>query len=205
MAVSAAVSAAVAPSSAAGTAGTSATAAEVRCFRSSRGDRPDSAAWSASRALPLRCRGDTSAAVVAAPPAALTTTCSPLAARILRRRGARALCWHSPPTRRALTLGTMAALVALSALAQGKPPPALIALDDESAADVMRGPLDVLLMFETSWCEATVKKTPRWATLPKRLIGRGCPGPGTAWAVSWPPKASGTPAGRSLSQHFLPT
>ena len=54
----------------------------------------------------------------------------------------------------------MAALVALSALAQGKPPPALIALDDESAADVMRGPLDVLLMFETSWCEATVKKDP---------------------------------------------
>ena len=54
----------------------------------------------------------------------------------------------------------MAVLVALSALAQGKPPPALIALDDESAADVMRGPLDVLLMFETSWCEATVKKDP---------------------------------------------
>ena len=31
-------------------------------------------------------------------------------------------------------------------------------LDDESAADVMRGPLDVLLMFETSWCKATVKR-----------------------------------------------
>ena len=74
------------------------------------------------------------------------------------RRGARALSWHSPPTRRALTVGTMAVLVALSALAQGKPPSALIALDDESAADVMRGPLDVLLMFETSWCKATVKR-----------------------------------------------
>ena len=82
----------------------------------------------------------------------------------------------------------MAVLVALSALAQGKAPPPLIALDDESAADVMRGPLDVLLMFETSWCEATVKKT-QHGTLPKRLIGRGCPGPGTACAVSWHPKS----------------
>jgi len=92
----------------------------------------------------------------------------------------------------------MAALVALSALAQGKPPPALIALDDESAADVMRGPLDVLLMFETSWCEATVRKTPRWATLPKSLIGRGGPGPGTAWAVSRRPKSK--PPERQLAE-----
>ena len=30
----------------------------------------------------------------------------------------------------------------------------LVELDDESVAEVMGGPLDVLLMFETRWCEA---------------------------------------------------
>jgi hypothetical protein len=69
----------------------------------------------------------------------------------------------------------MAVLVALSVLAQR-----LVALDDESVADVMRGPLDVLLMFETPWCEANVKNTPDMAgqSLPKGLIGRGWPEPG---------------------------
>ena len=52
----------------------------------------------------------------------------------------------------------MAVLVALSVLAQR-----LVALDDESAADVMSGPLDVLLMFETRWCEAMWRARPNMA------------------------------------------
>ena len=59
----------------------------------------------------------------------------------------------------------MAVLIALSVLAQR-----LVALDDESAADVMSGPLDVLLMFETRWCEAMSSGRPIW---PARARPRG--------------------------------
>ena len=56
-------------------------------------------------------------------------------------------------------------LVALSVLAQR-----LIELDDESATEVMDGPLDVLLMFETRWCKAMSKTCPIW---PARARPRG--------------------------------
>ena len=59
----------------------------------------------------------------------------------------------------------MAVLVALSVLAQR-----LIELDDESATEVMDGPLDVLLMFETRWCKAMSKTRPIW---PARARPRG--------------------------------
>ena len=59
----------------------------------------------------------------------------------------------------------MAVLVALSVLAQR-----LIELDDESATEVMDGPLDVLLMFETRWCKAMSKTCPIW---PARARPRG--------------------------------
>ena len=70
----------------------------------------------------------------------------------------------------------MAVLIALSVLAQR-----LVALDDESAADVMSGPLDVLLMFETRWCEAMSRA--RQYGRPEPAQGadfRGWPEPGAA-------------------------
>ena len=61
----------------------------------------------------------------------------------------------------------MALFAVLSVFAQR-----LLELDDESVADVMGGPLDVLLMFETRWCEACSMLKPHLARL-HQLVNAG--------------------------------
>ena len=90
----------------------------------------------------------------------------------------------------------MAVLVALSVLAQR-----LIELDDESATEVMDGPLDVLLMFETRWCKAMSKTRPMWLA----RAAQGADWPRLAGACGSLRRALelkdafGAPAGRRLS------
>eukprot|EP00964_Phaeocystis_antarctica_P077466 scaffold48089_cov53-Phaeocystis_antarctica.AAC.4 len=115
------------------------------------------------------------------------------------RLTARAPCWQAQSKVGTSALRTrgagMAVLVALSVLAQR-----LIELDDESATEVMDGPLDVLLMFETRWCKASQKTRPMWLA----RAAHGADGPRLAGACGSLrhalalKEAFGAPAGRRL-------